>query len=155
MIEALLAAVILAMAIMAITMPFSTAVISQHQEIRQTIVTHLAQELMEEILSQPFHDPDGASLPGPEASEVGPRTLYDNVDDYHGLYEPAGQLLDAMGQSIHDDNTYGLSRSVSAEYVYVTGQDISGTPTFIRVRVVVAYQDEPVISLTRLVYDLP
>ena len=68
--EALLATAILAMAIFAITMPFSTAAASEQLDGRQTLAVALAQEMMEEILAKPFDDPNGASTPGPEPGDL-------------------------------------------------------------------------------------
>jgi hypothetical protein len=45
----------------------------------------LARELMAEILSMPYEDPDGASLLGLDLNELlGSRATFDDVDDYNG-----------------------------------------------------------------------
>jgi MSHA pilin protein MshD len=45
----------------------------------------LARELMAEIMSMPYDDPDGAGLLGLDLSELlGNRSTYDDVDDYNG-----------------------------------------------------------------------
>lgn len=154
LLEALLAAVVLAAAITAVTMPMTVAVVNEHEESRQTLATGLAQELMEEILSQPFHDPQGTSEPGPEIGESS-RDLFDNVDDYHGYAESAGEIVTMDGDVVDDPVGGSLSRDASATYVYVTGQPVDGSPDFIRVMVTVKYGSRSMISLTRLVYAFP
>jgi len=151
--EALLAAVVLAATIPAIAMPFTAAAQSQQAEGRFTVAVNLAQELMEEILSQPFRDPQGSSAPGPESGETS-RELFDNVDDYHGYAEPAGEIVAVNGQVVDCPVAAGLSRHVSADYVHVKDQDTSEPPLFVRVVVEMQYKGQTVVTLTRLVYAM-
>jgi MSHA pilin protein MshD len=152
--EALLAAAILALAITAITMPFAAGAANEQVDGRQTLAVALAQEMMEEILAKPFDDPQGASSPGPETGETS-RNRFDNVDDYHGYTETPGHIADGSGTVITGPAAAGLSRHVTAQYVYVTGQSTSGPATFIRVTVEVRHNNTPVVTLTRLVYKMP
>ncbi|MFP4105657.1 MAG: hypothetical protein ACLFVU_06130 [Phycisphaerae bacterium] len=151
--EALLASSILAMAITAITMPFSAGAQNEQANARNTLAAALAQEMMEEVLSKPFADPDDedARELGPESDEVG-RSSYDNMDDYHGYVEPEGMVKDMQGQAIDSPAATGLSRRVSVSYVYVSGQSSDQEPTFVRVEVQVFYCGTETIKLTRLVY---
>ena len=149
--EALIAAAVLAMAITAITMPFTVGAQNELADSRRTLAVSLAQELMEEILNKPFSDPQGASNPGPEADEHS-RSEFDNVDDYDGFVDLAGNIADSAGTIIDEPASVGLSRQAFATYVYISGQDASNDPTFIRVIVEICYQDQVVITLTRLVY---
>jgi len=155
--EALLAAVVLAMAISAITMPFAAAARNEQVDARRTLSASLAREMMEEILTKPFDDPDGAGALGPEPGETRwvSSTKYDNIDDYQGYTESAGEITDFENEVINCPAAVGLSREVSTEYVYLTGQDISQDPTFIRITVVVKHQGNPLVTLTRLVYKMP
>lgn len=155
--EALLAAVVLVMAISAITMPFTAAARNEHVDARRTLAASLAREMMEEILTKPFDDPNGAGAPGPEPGENrwAFSAKYDNIDDYHDYTEPAGEITDFKNEVIDCPAAVGLSREVSTEYVYLTGQDSSQDPTFIRITVVVKYQGNPLVTLTRLVYRMP
>ncbi len=154
LIESLLAAVILMAAISAIVLPFAVGARNEQIDARMCLAASLAQEMMEEILSKPFDDPQGASLPGPEAGETR-RSKFDNVDDYHGYTEGPGQIADSTGAIINTPGADGLSRSVTAEYVYVSGQDVSKPATFVRVTVTVSHRDVPLITLARLVYKIP
>ena len=145
LLEALLAAVVLAMAASAVVMPYTAGARCAAQDARQTIAVNLAQDMMEEILSKSFRDPDG------EAGESG-RGTWDDIDDYDGYAEQAGSICSFDGAPVSDPAAVGLSRHVSAEGVYVSGQETSEPPTFVRVCVEVRYKDEGVIALNRLVY---
>lgn len=151
--EAMLAAVILTLAVTAMTMPFTAAAANEAVETRRTLASALAQELMEEILTKPFADPQGGMGVGPEVGES-PRGGFDNVDDYGGYSEPAGEIVGATGQVVSDPVSQEFSRDTEAVYVYVSGQDTNDPPTFIRVTVTVKYRDSTVARLTRLVYSM-
>ena len=151
LVEALLAAAILAMAIMAITAPFTAATRNEQADGRRTVAVSLASEIMEEIISKPFDDPDGASAVGPETGES-TRESFDNIDDYHGYRETAGNIVDGGGTLAGDPLAHDLSRQVTTTYIYVAGQDMAGSPDFIRVEVTVSRKGLPLVSLTRLAY---
>ena len=151
LVEALMASTILAMAIFGILVPFSTGAQNQQTDARYTMAVNLAQELLEEILSKPFYDPQGPSAPGPEAGETS-RSLFDNIDDYDGYSEPDGGIVDHDGHAITDPIAKGLTRQASCAYVYVTGQDHGAGATFIRITVTVSYKGMAVVSLKRLVF---
>jgi len=152
--ESLLAAAVLVTAISAVVLPFAAGARSEQVDARMTLAVCLAQEMMEEILSKPFNDPDGASLPGPETGES-KRSRFDNIDDYHGYYEGPGQIADSMRKVVTTPSAEGLSRSVTAQYVYVSGQDVTDPPDFIRVTVTIRHRGVELVKLTRLVYNTP
>lgn len=110
LVDAILASVLLATAVVAI----STALVAGAQQTYEAVDgrrgTELAESLMEEILSLPYSDPGGASLPGPEAGEP-TRASFDNVDDYHGYSESAGAVVDRSG------NPYPAEYSRFARFV--------------------------------------
>jgi len=151
--EALLAAVVLSMAITGIVMPFTAGAQNEQNDARGTLAVALGQEMMEEILAKPFRDPQGSSGPGPEPGE-NTRNRFDNIDDYDGYSEFDGELVGFNGTAIDGPAAVGLSRHVTAAYVYVAGQDTSGDATFIRIKVEVKYRNQPVVTLTRLVYEI-
>ena len=154
LIEALLTAVVLAMAVTAILMPFNAGAQNEASDARRTLAVSLAQEMMEEILAKPFEDPQGhAFSPGPDGDERS-RASFDNVDDYHNYNEPAGQIRSFDGAVIDEPAAVNLSRHVTATYVYVNGQDVSADPSFIRVVVEVRHRGVPIVTLTRLVYRM-
>jgi len=158
LIEALMASVILAMTVSAAVMPFTCGMRNQQVESRQTIAVSLAEDLMEEIILKPFEEPgDGdedhelESSFGPDSGESSPSS-FSAVDDYDGYTEPAGQVMDPTGQVITDPAVAGISRHVTVSYVYMPGQDVTEPPNFFRVVVEVRYNDQPIVTLTRLVH---
>ncbi|MCY2931996.1 MAG: prepilin-type N-terminal cleavage/methylation domain-containing protein [Planctomycetota bacterium] len=151
LIEAMIASVILAVTVTAVSLPFTAGAQNEQDSARVTLAVALAEELMEEILSKPFADPNGVQTPGPEAGETG-RSLYDNIDDYHGYSEADGQIKDVNGVACTGLLAKGLSRGALAEYVYLFGQSTAQSPSIIRVTVTVSYKGRAVSTLQRLVY---
>lgn len=152
--ESLLASAILAMAVTATTLPFTAGAGNEQHDARLSVAVSLAQEILEEILSRSFEDPQGASQLGPEVAEnQADRTTLDNLDDYDGLVESSGNITDMAGVRMTDPIAEGLSRSVSAAYVYLSGQDVTLAPSFIRITVEVKYNGESLVKLVRLVYS--
>ena len=152
LLEALVAALILSIAVTAVTMPFVASARNEQSDGRRTTAVGLAQEIMEEVLSKPFDDPQGSSQPGPEPGETD-RAKFDNIDDYHGYSETAGHVANLDGAALDAPNAAKLSRNVSAAYVYLPGQDKGEPPTFLRVTVEIRYDDRPLVTLTRLIYS--
>ncbi len=146
LIEALLASVILAMVVGAVIMPFTAGAANTAQNVRSTLAVNLAQDLMEEILAKPFHDPNSS-----EAGETG-RSNWDDMDDYDGYSEAEGEIAGFDGVTVDDPAAVALTRSATVESVYIAGQDQSEEPTFIRITVNVCYHDDTLVSLTKLVY---
>jgi hypothetical protein len=153
-----MASVILAIAVAGAVMPFTCGARIQDVESRQSLSVGLAQDLMEEILLKPFEEPaDGDEVPelesrfGPDAGESS-RSSYSAIDDYNGYTELSGHVPDPCGQVITDAVAAGLSRHVTVSYVYVTGQDVTEQPSFMRVTVEVQYNGLPIVTLARLVH---
>jgi len=153
LVESLLASVVLAMTVAAITVPFSAAARSQSAQARRSRADALCAEMMEEVLTRPFLDPDAPGDPGPDSGES-TRDRFDNIDDYHGYAESAGELEDAFGEPVDDSAAGGLSRYVTADYVYISGQDGTEDPDFIRVTVTVRHGEDTLAELTRLVHSV-
>lgn len=141
LVEALLASMILAFSAAAV----SHALLSGHQltdaALHHSRAMDLAGALMEEVLRLPYDDPDGSSNMGPESGETN-RTLYDNVDDYHGfnqsvgavtdvagdLYEPAYQDFDrAVTITAGSQTVAGLGGAINGVTIDVTVTDSAGT----------------------------
>ncbi len=149
--EAMLASVILAMAVGAILMPFTAGSLNEQTDLRKTLAVSLAQEMMEEILSKPFVDPGGSTIPGPDSGET--RLTFDGVKDYDGCTEPDGRIADCTGQFISGAAAKGLSRDVTVQYVTVSGQP-ADAKSFLRVAVTVSHHGQVLVRLTRLVYAM-
>jgi len=151
LLESLIAASVLALSITAITLPFTAAAQTELEEARRTISLCLAREMIEEIISVDFYDPDGPSTPGPESSEY-TRWDFDNIDDYNGYSETGDAIVGLDGEALTGLAAKDLTRSVTVEYVYVDGQPTTISPTFVRITVEVAYEGNVTASVTRLVY---
>ena len=153
LLEALLASVVLAMTVVAITMPFTAGARNEQVDARRTVAVSLAQEMMEEVLAQPFEDdqPVWARNPGPEPGETA-RSLFDNIDDYNGYEEPAGSISDLSGAVIDEATATDLSRHVTTSYVYVPGQDLGLPTNFIHVIVELKHRGQILTRFSRLVY---
>jgi len=151
LIESLTAVALLAATVTAITAPFVAGSQNSVEDARQAMAVCLATGMMDEVLSHPFADPDGPSVPGPEAGEVA-RYGFDNIDDFHGLTEAAGELANPFGTVVTDPAADGLSRSVTVDYVYVAGETGDDPPAFVRVTVKVDHADRTMITLSDLVY---
>ena len=133
LIEALLTASLLAVVTVAVTMPFVAGMQNEAEDARRTEAVNLASELMETIVSANFTD----------------------IGDYDDSTEQAGSIVSSGGNAIADPATAGLSREVSTQYVTVSGQDPSAQQSFVRVTVNILHDGRPLVSFTRLVYELP
>jgi type II secretory pathway pseudopilin PulG len=143
LIEALIACVILAMVVAGITMPFAAGARSEAHDARLTLATQLAQEMIEEIMSRPFDDPDGVDV-----GET--RLTFDDMDDYN-IDEPDGQIRDARGEPMYDLAAAGLSRHTTCSKILLTGQPNGDTPDYVRATVEVRYRSQPLVRLVRLI----
>ena len=106
----------------------------------------LAQELMTEILQQPYDDPDQTAVLGREAGEdLGTRAPFDDVDDYHGW--DSSPPMEKDGTEI--PNLTGWARSVTVRWVDATDQiSARGTDTGVKeIKVTVRHNSAQVASL--------
>jgi len=152
--EALIGITLLAVCVFAITMPFTVGAGIEQEDARRSLASMLASEMMEEILAKPFDDPQGGGSAGPEAGESS-RSNFDNIDDYDGYSESAGAIADMAGTALTEPAATDLSRHVTVDYVYVSGQDTGESASFVRITVQVQYLGEEVLAITRLRYAYP
>ena len=152
LLESLLAVLLVGIATTAFTSALTTGLHQNHLAVQYVVATDLAAALMNEIVAKPFTDPDTPDVltPGPEAGESS-RDKFDNVDDYHGLAEPAGQMHGADNALLNDPSLALYSRSATASYVNVPGRDPALPPAFILVVVDVKYDGESLVTLKRLI----
>ena len=153
--EALLASTMLAMGASAVLLPFSVGAQSEQEDARRTLALHLGRELMEEIISKPFADPQGSVGIGPDGGESS-RALFDNIDDYHG-YEDGynksiARIVGMNNQTIDGVAIEGLQREVVIGYIHVSGQDPGADPNFVRIEVNMKYKGDELLTLRRLVH---
>jgi len=130
-----MASVVLSICVVA----FSVAVRSGHMQSYQSVHTRKAmefgEELMETILSLPYNDPQGASLPGPESGET-TVTAFDNIDDYYD-YTDSGTQPDRAGVA-YPEAYRPYTRTVNVGYctqsVSGLGNPIPGLTVTVTVR---------------------
>jgi len=153
--EAIMATVVLSIAAAGVLLPFTSGARVRAEGLRRTLAANLASDLMEQIATKPFHDPDGSYYdynPGPDGGEA----IFDNIDDYHGYSEAEGQIRDAAGAVITDSNYAKFSRTATCEYVTVPQQPPQSEPekcNFILVTVKVQYNGLEIAIINRLVAD--
>ncbi len=114
LIEALIAATVLAVAVLAISMSLCAGHVQSREAVHGRRAIRLAEEMMEYIVSRPYYDPDGSGGEGPEGGETDVST-FDNMDDFDVYVDPPGALTDMAG------NAYPLEyqafrRSAEARY---------------------------------------
>lgn len=150
LVETVIAVSILGFAALGITTSLVAGTNQNYLSGRYTVAVNLAQSLLDEILAHPFYDSDPNNFnQGPDAGET--RATFNNIADFHGLSEPEGSLQDPQGTTLNGLGLSGFSRTVTAEYVYLPGQDNSKPPTFICVTVTVKYKGATMSRLKRLI----
>ncbi len=107
----------------------------------------LAQDLMEEILALPYHDPGGISALGPEVGET-VRSDFDNTDDFHGYSESAGAITDFAG-NLYDNQGQVFSRTVSMTTTTESVSDLAAAIVGLTVTVTVTDSSGRSWSITR------
>jgi prepilin-type N-terminal cleavage/methylation domain-containing protein len=98
----------------------------------------LGRDLMEEIRSKAYDDPNQTPLFGPESGET-TRAAFDDLDDYNGWTESAGSLQTAAGET-YDADDQRFSRSVTVTDVSQSVSDLGTTVAGRLVTVVVKHQ---------------
>lgn len=153
--EALLASTMLSMGAAAVVLPFNVGAQSEQEDARRTLALYLGRELMEEIVSKPFDDPEGSEGLGPDGGESS-RSQYDNIDDYNGYKDGYGKSIDYIAgmnnQAIEGAEIEGLQREVTIEYVHVSGQDEGDDSNFVSIVVDMKYMGTSILKLRRLVH---
>ena len=133
-VEILITLVFISIALLAVTSQFPVGLQISETAEDITIETNLAQELLEEIRSLPWKDPnpfnDGNPL-GPDPGEFYRTTHFNDVDDYHGLVEPIpvdlyGNDMDGTGGR---PNFSKYSRDVTVTYADTTTLEVSAVQT--------------------------
>jgi len=153
--EAVLATVLLGIAAAGVMLPFSAGAAAQAQGTVRTLGAKLASDLMEQIVSKPFHDPDGSTYYYNLGPDEGEATVgnFDNIDDFHGYTEAVGQVKDTDWVLFSDTKYANFSRHVACAYVSVPPQNGTNTANFIRITVVVNYDGDEVATLNRLMSE--
>ncbi|HVT29133.1 MAG TPA: hypothetical protein VHE81_14050 [Lacipirellulaceae bacterium] len=107
----------------------------------RAVAAGLADDLMSEIMMQPYSDPNGSAVFGHESGESNtPRSAFDDVDDYNGWSACPPQFRD--GSTIPDRTNW--RESVQVTYVVPSNPtQTSGTDQGAkRVHVTIQYQNK-------------
>lgn len=129
--EVMIAMVVLTIATAGVVLPYSAGAAVRIDAARRTLAVKLAGDLLEDIVATDFDS---------------------IVDDYDGYGQAVGDFAGGMGSLITADSaTYaGFSRIVSCQYVYVSQQDGTASPNFVRITVSTYYQGQLLASLNCL-----
>ena len=127
--EAMMAVVVLSIAVAGIILPFTAGTTIRAEGMRRTLATSLAADLMEKINNTPYDD---------------------IVSDYN-YTESQGQVKDYNNNIFTSPNYANFSRQVVCEYVRVSQQFPGTQPCFIRATVIVSYNGNELVTLTRLI----
>jgi prepilin-type N-terminal cleavage/methylation domain-containing protein len=115
----------------------------------RAIAATLADELMSEIVQQPYSDPNGSAVFGREAGEsASPRSAFDDVDDYDTWTASPPQYRD--GSVIPNRTgwrqTVAITRVTPANPTTTSGTDQGAK----RVRVTIQYNNQTLIDQTSI-----
>lgn len=150
-----MATVVLGIAAAGVLLPFTSGAGVRAEGMRRTLGAKLAGDLMEQITTIPFHDPDGSAYYYNEGPDAGEATLedFDNIDDFDGYTEPQGQVKDSSGVVFTDSNYTRFSRDSICDYVYVPQESGAGVSKYIRITVRVYYSGKEIAVINRLVSE--
>jgi len=121
LVEAVAASIILSVTVVAVAQAIMAGHMQTAEALHRRRAMEMAEALTEEVLRLPYDDPDGASNPGPESGETS-RASFDNIDDYHGFTESAGNVSDLAG-TVYPIAYDRFARSVS---VVADSQTVTG-----------------------------
>jgi type II secretory pathway pseudopilin PulG len=128
--EAMLAAVLLAIAAAGVLLPFSSGAVVQAEGMHKTLAAKLASDLMEQIAN----------------------TRFDQiVTNYDGFSETQGQVKNAAGVVFTDPAYENFARNAICQYVYVPQENGTVDPIFIRATVRVYYNGRQIVAMSRLI----
>lgn len=117
LIEGLLAAAVLGVATVAVVGPIMAARQQTEAVAGVSDAIALARQMLEEIAAKPYADPDdGNIILGPDPLENS-RSLFDNVDDYHGYTDTTSSIRTVQGESLTTtEAAQAYDRAVTVEY---------------------------------------
>ncbi|MCX5632207.1 MAG: type II secretion system protein [Phycisphaerae bacterium] len=127
--EAMIALVILSIAAAGLLLPFASSAAVQEQGCNQTIAAKLASDLIEQIINTDFNQ---------------------IVSTYGSYTELKGQVKNANGVVFSDPIYSDFSRQAVCGYIYVSQQQNTGTPCFVKITVRVFYNGLKLAEVVRL-----
>lgn len=115
----------------------------------RAVALGLADELMSEILQTAYSEPSGGSGMGPETGETsGPRSAFDDVDDYDGWNKSPPQNRDGTNMADRTDwrHRVTVARVVPNDPTQTSGSDQGAK----RIRVTIEYRNKITAELVAL-----
>ena len=112
---------------------------------RRGVATTLAAELMSEILQAEYSEPSGSASLGPDSGELGgPRSAFDDVDDYDGWNKSPPQYRD--GTVIPDRADW--RQRVEVDYVLTSDstQTVGSDQGVKRIHVIIEYRNQLLVE---------
>jgi prepilin-type N-terminal cleavage/methylation domain-containing protein len=152
LVEVVIATIIMGVLLVAAMQTVGHSVRAERSNADQSIGFRLAQQLMSEALLAKYVEPDETPTFGPEAAEaVGPRSGFDDVDDYHNW--SASPPVNRDGTQIPDRTDW--ERTVTVEYVNPNNltSTVGGDQGVKRITVVVKRNDKMVAQLSGIRTD--
>lgn len=116
--ETLLATAVLGFAVVALTHAIVAGQMQTQNALHEHRAVTLAETIMEEILSLPYHDPDGHTTPGPDPGQDS-RQQFNNMDDYHSFTMAPGDIKD-LADELYPPTYQMFSVAVTAQYEDIT-----------------------------------
>ncbi|HWL93196.1 MAG TPA: type II secretion system protein [Phycisphaerae bacterium] len=152
LVEALLAATILAIVAATATLPFAAGAQNSAEAQKLEQAVELGQAMMEEVLARPFFEPTQTTPSlGPDSGETS-RTLYKSIDDFHGYSEASDKVVRSYkAEKVDDKAMTDYWRSVTVEYVTFSNMQPGDTNSLARVTVKVYRDTALLVTLSRLV----
>jgi MSHA pilin protein MshD len=149
--EVMFAVSILAFSVAALTQAVVSGQSHTYEAMHASRAMALAEAMIDEVLSKPYDDPEGDLVAGPDAGESS-RDLFDNADDYDGLAEASGAVVDQAG-AVYPELYQKFSRAVAASYVTENLADLGGDHDGLSVTVTVTDSHGRVWTLSRFIQE--
>ena len=149
LVEVVVATLIVGVMMVAAMNTLGAFIRGQQRMANQSRGWHLAQELASEILATLYEEPDGTPTFGRESGEsAAMRTLYDDVDDYHGWQDSPPEARDGTPVA----ELIGWSRSIVIHRMSLTdaNQVVATDQGLKRITIDVSFQNNVVARLTAL-----
>lgn len=134
--EVLLASVILALLVAAVSHGLVVGQTHTLDAMSDMRAVAIAEATLEQVLAEPYTDPDGDTSAGPDGGESTLAT-FDAMDDYHGFSEAAGALTDPAGNA-YPSAYQTFSRSITAAYGSVNVPALGGSHNGLTVTITVS-----------------
>jgi type II secretory pathway pseudopilin PulG len=147
--ESLIAATILAAAAAGVISPLTAS--HRQTESRQITTAQLAlgHELLEEIAARPFLGTDGSTHQGPDSGQT-TRDTFTSAGNYDGYTDTTSSMVMLDDSSVTLSLPVVFTRKVTVQYLSSRTGPIASGGDFAQVTVTVSANNEPTITLTKL-----